>query len=124
MKHSLGRIISLCAATVAALTLFSCSSSEKGTRFDAELLSGKWLSGTEYYFFSSTGTGYTWDSAEVDESEAQSFTWSLSGSTLTLKHQMSISTAEITKTYTVTELTSSTLKFKDSYKTFSYTKAS
>jgi hypothetical protein len=58
-----------------------------------------------YEKYVSSGTGYTWETADdVDESEAQSFTWELDGETLTQYHQMEASSAVVPKQYTVTTL--------------------
>ncbi|MDR1459744.1 MAG: hypothetical protein LBI60_05990, partial [Bacteroidales bacterium] len=58
------------------------------------------------------GTGYFWDEGEdVSENEAQTFTWTLEKSELTQIHDMEISGAKVPKTYTVTELTASSLKY-------------
>lgn len=122
MKKNLFRLIGICAAMVVALVATSCSKDDDGDSFDKALMTGKWVSGTEYYYFASDGNGYTWDSSEVTEQDAQDFTWSLSGSVLTINHKMGISSAQITKIYTLQTLSSTTLKFKDDYKTFTYTK--
>lgn len=91
--------------------------------FDTELLVGKWVSGTEYYRFDNGGKGATWDTSDdVQESEAQPFTWEFDGEThdLTLVHQMEMG-GQIPKSYEVTDLTESVLKFKDRYgQTYSY----
>lgn len=122
MKTKLFRLIGICAAMVVALVATSCSNSDDDESFDKALMTGKWQSGTEYYYFTSDGNGYTWDSSEVTEEDAQDFTWSLSGSLLTINHKMGISSAQITKIYTMQTLTSTTLKFKDDYNTFTFTK--
>jgi hypothetical protein len=92
--------------------------------FDDSLLLGKWQSGTLYYKYAFDGSGTTWDEADdVKEDEAQSFTWALVQSELTHIHIMEIGVTVVTKVYTVTELTSSSLKYKDSFgKTFSFVK--
>jgi hypothetical protein len=91
--------------------------------FQESLLTGKWVSGTVYYKYLSDNTGKTWDTADdVTEAEAQSFTWTLVKSELTHIHIMEVG-ANVPKVYTVTELTATTLKYKDGFgKTFSFTK--
>ena len=91
--------------------------------YDETLLYGKWQSGTLYYKYFSDGTGKTWDTADdVLESEAQSLTWTLVKSELTHIHILEMGTT-VPKFYTVTELTSATLKYKDSFNvSYSFTK--
>ena len=88
---------------------------EDETTWDETLLFGKWKSGTLWYKYVSDGTGKTWDTADdVSEAEAQSFTWTLVKSEMTHIHIMQMGTT-VPKVYTVTELTATTLKYKDSF---------
>jgi len=91
--------------------------------FQESFLIGKWVSGTVYYKYLNDNTGSTWDTSDdVTEAEAQSFTWTLVKSELTHIHIMEVG-GIVSKVYTVTELTATTLKYKDSFdKTFSFTK--
>jgi hypothetical protein len=91
--------------------------------FDETLLYGKWQSNTMFYKYISDGTGTTWDTADdVTEAEAQKFTWTLVASELTHIHIMEIG-GNVPKSYTVTELTDSTLIYNDDFgKTFSFKK--
>ncbi len=95
----------------------------KEESFDEKLLIGKWVSGTLYYKYNSDGTGATWDTSDdVTEEEAQEFEWTLIDSELRQLHIMEMG-PKIPKTYTVTELTTSRLRYKDSFgKEFSYSK--
>lgn len=91
--------------------------------FDESLLYGRWKSGTLYEKYSSSGSGWTWDTADdVDESEAQSFTWTLDGDKLTQLHQMEASTAVVPKQYTITTLTETTLVYTANGKTYTFKK--
>lgn len=101
------------------------SSCTKDVSFDEALLVGKWVSGTEYYKYNADHTGGTWDiSDNVTEAEAQPFTWTLDKADLTQIHIMTIG-GNVPKHYTVTELTSTTLKYKDDFNVaHSYTKVS
>ncbi len=113
MKKIASRILLLFAFTalMGACTL----TPEDETTYDQTLLYGKWKSGTLYYKYLSGGTGKTWDTGDdVTEAEAQSFTWSLVQSELTHIHIMQMGTT-VPKVYTVTELTATTLKYKDSF---------
>ncbi len=100
--------------------LVSCETDEM---FDEVLLTGKWKSGTLYYRYFSDGTGYTWDEADdINENEAQNFTWTLVRSTLTHIHILEIG-GTVPKIYTVTELTETNLKYKDDFgKSYSFVK--
>lgn len=113
-------MLSIVVCVAIALIFNSC---EKES-FDEALLIGKWkmVGGTEYYKYLADHTGATWDPADdVTEEEAQTFTWSLNGSELTLIHNMEIK--GVPKVYTLTKLTSSTLEFKDSFSnSYTYSK--
>ncbi len=102
------------------LTMSSC---EKEVHFDQDLLIGKWQSGTLYYRYFSNGDGYTWDTSDdVSEEEAQEFTWTLEKDELTHLHILEIG-GVVPRFYTVTELTATTLKYKDDFgKTYHFTK--
>jgi hypothetical protein len=108
---------------VAGLTLsFVFTSCEKEELFDETLLIGRWVSGTVYFRYMEDYSGYTWDpSDDVEESEAQPFTWTLNKSELTQIHIMQIG-GNIPKVYTVLELTPTRLKYKDDFNTFTFTK--
>jgi len=104
-----------------SLILTSCELLEEP--FDETFLYGKWRSGTLYYKYLSNGTGGTWDTSDdVREDEAQPFTWTLSGSVLNHLHIMEMG-ANVPKVYEVTELTATTLKYRDDFgKQFSFVK--
>ena len=104
--------------------IFLISSCDKlDTSFDESLLIGSWKSGTVHYKYNSDYSGGTWDTADdVTEAEAQPFTWKLDKAELTQIHIMSVG-GNVPKYYTVTELTSTSLKYHDSFlKSFSFTK--
>ena len=83
--------------------------------FDEELLIGKWKEvGTlTYYTYDSDYTGKAWDEDGEISEEATTFRWSLNQATLTQFHLIPIVSAEVPKVYTVTELTATSLKYKD-----------
>lgn len=86
-------------------------------KFDEALLPGYWQEGTLHEYYNANGTGYTWDTQDdVTEDEAQPFTWTLSGSTLTQNHKMEMG-GIVPKTYTVTILNAGTLAYQDDYGT-------
>jgi len=91
--------------------------------FDQTLLYGKWQSEQLFYKYMADGTGTTWDeSDDVYEEEAQSFTWTLVNSELTHIHIMEMG-GSVPKVYTVTELTASTLQYRDDFgKSYSFIK--
>jgi len=91
--------------------------------FDSKMLVGKWQSNTLFEKYHSDFTGTTWDTADdVFEDEAHPFDWELDGNTLTQIHKMEMG-GVIPKTYTVTELTDSTFKYRDNYdKSYSFHK--
>ncbi len=105
---------------VVSFLVVSCEPEQKV--FDEYYLIGKWQSGTLFYKYLSNGTGGTWDTADdVQENEAQAFTWSLVNAELTHIHILEIG-GTVPKVYTLTELTSTTLKYHDDFSSFSFTK--
>ena len=112
--------LSLLLMIAAAALAVSCDDEKS---FDPDLLVGKWARGTEYYRYDADHNGATWDTADdVQESEAQPFTWELEGDQLTLIHRMEMG-GVVPKVYTVTDLTASTLTYRDNYQqTYTYSK--
>ena len=103
--------LSMCA--VIAILAVSCETDP--ISFDESLLYGKWRSGTLFYKYHADGSGGTWDTSDdVTEAEAQPFTWTLIHTDLTHIHIMEIGPG-IEKSYTVTELTATTLKYHDDF---------
>lgn len=122
--------------TVVAFAALLFSSCEPETKdFDKALLIGKWVdevyddeeeawvAGTEFYKYNADGTGSTWDTSDdVMEEEGQAFEWTLVLDELTHMHIMEIG-GVVPKVYTVTELTPTTLAYKDDFgKHFAYMK--
>jgi hypothetical protein len=110
---------------VMVITFLAASCEPIEESFDESLLVGKWQSGTLFYKYLAGGTGSTWDTADdVSESEAQAFSWTLVKSELTHIHVLEIG-GSVPKVYTVTELTSTSLKYEDDFGVkFSFTKVS
>jgi len=111
----------VCFVVLFSFILSSCQKEEE--TFTESFLIGKWVSGTLHYKYLSDKTGATWDTKDdVTEAEAQPFTWTLDKSELTHIHIIQTG-GSVPKVYTVTELTATTLKYKDSFgTTFSFTK--
>jgi len=109
------------------------TSCEKEESFDESLLIGEWK-GTEiifggnhemHYKYVNDHTGLMWDKTDgMTELDGQAFTWSLDKSDLTQIHLFEQSGGNnVTKIYTVTELTATTLKYEDAFAVkYSYTK--
>ena len=113
--------IVVCLVFLFSLMLNSCEVEPES--FPESFLVGKWVSGTLYYNYLSNYTGTTWDTSEdVTEAEGQAFTWTLVQSELTHIHIMEVGGGGVPKVYTVTELTATSLKYKDSFGTYSFTK--
>jgi len=111
----------VCLVVLMSLIFSSCEKEQES--FQESFLIGTWVSGTVHYKYSSNYTGATWDiSDDVTEAEGQLFKWSLVKSELTLIHILETG-GTAPKVYTITELTATSLKFKDSFgKTYSFTK--
>lgn len=113
----------VCLMVCFSMSILFNSCEQEDMFFDESLLIGKWASGTVFYKYSSNYTGKTWDTADdVTEAEAQSFTWTLVKSELTHIHILETG-GSVPKVYTVTTLTSTSLKYKDDFgTTYSFTK--
>ena len=114
------KLISLAIIVVTAIivSMSSCAP-DTDIEFEKTLLHGKWQETNTRNFevYNADGTGYTWDEADdVTEDEAQPFTWTLEGDTLTHIHIMEMS-ANIPKIYTVTKLTATELAYEDDFGT-------
>lgn len=113
----------VCLAIFLSCSVLFNSCEVEDTSFQESFLIGKWVSGTVYYKYLSDNSGKTWDTSDdVTEAEAQLFTWTLVKSELTHIHIMEVG-GNIPKVYTVTELTATTLRYKDDFGTsYSFTK--
>jgi len=123
MKKLLHIILGL----VVVASLASCKRPSEDVNYDASLLYGKWQEGTvfERYYDSLIKrvlpngdtvqvNGTTWDEGDdISEDEAQLFNWKLSGATLTQEHVSTF--VVVPKVYTITELNSNKLTYKDAY---------
>ena len=105
------------------VSILAVSCETEPISFDESLLIGKWQSGTLFYKYLADRTVGTWDTFDdVTEEEAQDFTWTLVSAELTHIHILEIG-GTVPKVYTVTELTSTTLKYHDDFGVeFSFTK--
>ena len=109
-----------------ALVLFASvmfnSCTKESVSFDETLLYGKWKYGTLFEKYNSNGNGASWDEGDdVSEDEAQPFTWTLTDDNLLQIHKGEMGQT-VPKSYTVTELTATTLKYKNSGRQYSFTK--
>lgn len=118
MKRQISYLLS---AVLLSAFFISCEKDEEF--FEEELLIGKWRSETLYYRYDDDYTGVTWDTSDdVTEEEAQKFEWKLIKADMTHIHLMELG-GKVPKYYTVTELTATTLKYKDEFdKRFSFVK--
>jgi len=119
------RILSYLVFTVIISSImFSCTEIlEEDEILNESFLIGKWQSGTLFYKYLDDGTGGTWDTADdVQESEAQEFTWTLVNRELTQIHVLETG-GTVPKVYDITELTATTLIYEDDFgKQFSFVK--
>jgi hypothetical protein len=110
MKKALKYIALILAAAILAV---SCEKEEPS--FDRSLLIGKWVTGTLFYKYLDDGTGGTWDTSDdVREEEAQEYTWTLVNAELRQNHIGELGFI-VPKVYTVTELSATTLKYRDEF---------
>ena len=104
-----------------SVLLPSCSKEE--VSFDQTLLYGKWKSGTSLYeVYESNGNGKTWDTSDdVSEDEAQPFTWTLTEDNLLQIHKGEMGQS-VPRSLSVTELSATSLKYKEAGRSFSFAK--
>ena len=118
------RIFCFLSVILLAFVLFhSCEKEE----FDESLLIGKWkpVSGTSLYFrYDSNGTGVTWNpNVDQKEEEGQKFRWKLTESELEQRHNIEIIGEDIIiEIYTVSELTATSLRYRNESRSYSFTK--
>lgn len=100
---------------LAALFSTSCSDDETKPSFDESLIIGKWKSGTLFERYDSNKSGATWDTADdVTEDEAQEFTWTIDKDQLKQIHII-VNGGNVPKVYTITNLTATSMEYKDEY---------
>lgn len=103
----------------AVITLLITSCGGKEPEIEEDLLIGKWqqVNTRVFYKYLADYTGATWDEADdVSEDEAQKFEWTLKKDNLTQVHLIVVNgevAGKVPKQYIVTELTNTTLKYKD-----------
>lgn len=109
------RTIPLLLVALFSALLNGCTPDDPIRTFDESLLIGTWVSGTEYYRFDEGYNGATWDTADdVQEEEAQQFTWSLTDDRLLLVHKLEMG-ADVPKMYTVMQLDDDILQLHDAF---------
>jgi len=120
------RVLYFLAFLLVAGAFHSCVDDE--VAFDESLLIGKWEQKTGpppvlFYRYDSNGNGVTWNPDEgYTEVNGQKFTWRLVKSDLTQIHLMESSSSTIKFIFTVTELSATTLKYRDELSRWSFTK--
>lgn len=83
--------------------------------YDASLLVGEWVRGTEHELYLADGTGRMWDTGDdVSDAEAQHFSWTLDSNLLTLICQLELG-GVVPKRYVVTFADDENLSYKDPY---------
>jgi len=100
----------------AALFTSSCSTDdETQPSFDESLIIGKWRSGTLFERYDLDKSGATWDTADdVTEEEAQEFNWTINKDQLEQIHII-VNGGNVPKVYTITNLTATSMEYKDKY---------
>ena len=99
----------------------------KEDNFDETLLIGKWKetgASPYHYRYDSNHTGARWKPDEdVKESEGQEFTWELEKSELMRLHIRKIDgEVQPEGPFTITELTATSLRYKNEVRSYSFTK--
>lgn len=83
--------------------------------YDASLLIGEWVRGTEHELYLSNGTGRMWDTSEdVSRDEAQHFNWTLDSNLLTIICKLELG-GVLPKRYVVTFADDENLAYNDLY---------
>ncbi|MBO7258750.1 MAG: lipocalin family protein [Paludibacteraceae bacterium] len=112
------RISYLLSVLCLGVLLNACGMLGGPEEFDEGLLVGTWVVDgheSDHWRFDAGGKGASWDTADdVTESEAQAFTWSLVGNTLTITHRIGMTGADaIPKAYKMMSLTEVSMSYKD-----------
>ncbi|HBZ33621.1 MAG TPA: hypothetical protein DEO38_00825 [Bacteroidales bacterium] len=113
--------INILLLAVGVMLLASC---KKKNEIDPTLLPGVWqFTGTEQYLnFHQDNTGAFWDEAEdiyeddIEKNGNGWFTWALAEDQLALKFTIEVSGGSVPKNSTITELTTTTMTWQDSFK--------
>ncbi|MDD2284816.1 MAG: hypothetical protein PHQ11_05375 [Paludibacter sp.] len=121
MKRTFNYLIAL---VITAIAMVSCLPEEDV--FDETLLYGRWRSGVAYIRFDEGGAGKEWDltpgKETYEDDEGGEMTWTLVKSDLTIIRITTTTGSGVPHTYTVIQLTSTTLKLNDGFGTITYTK--
>ncbi len=101
----------------------ACFPEETHIDVDPAMLHGKWLKvGTqEYWRYYDSGSGATWDESEgkTEETTNLTYTWQLDRDELTHWFRGEQDNQMVPKVYTIKEITSNSMKWKDAYGTTS-----
>lgn len=85
--------------------------------YDAALLIGEWVRGTEHEVYLADGTGRMWDTSEdIAAGEAQRFNWTLDSNLLTIVCHLELG-GVLPKRYVVTYADEESLAYQDLYGT-------
>ena len=83
--------------------------------YDASLLVGEWIRGSEHEVYFADGTGLMWDAADdVSRDEAQRFDWSLDSNMLTIFNRLEMGIV-VPKRFVVTYADDESLSYTDPY---------
>lgn len=83
--------------------------------YDASLLVGEWVRGTEHELYLADGTGRMWDTGDdVSDAEAQRFSWTLDSNLLTLICHLELG-GVVPKRFVVTFADDENLSYNDPY---------
>ena len=107
--------------------LSSCGSDSPALNVSTDQLEGLWLKkgSQEYWRYRADGTGVTWDEADdISEEESNlTFTFTINGARLTHIFTGEMGNQAVPKVYDITEITETTMLWKDDYSmTYRFTK--
>jgi len=113
------RILLLLSVMLLPLLFSSCGGEETHINVDESQLYGLWVKSNsqEYWRYRSDGTGVTWDESEdiTEEESNLTYRWTLQTDRLTHVFSGAQGNQAVPKVYTITEITASTMKWKDDY---------
>ncbi len=97
----------------------ACFPAEKHIDVDPQMLHGKWLKvGTqEYWRYYDSGEGATWDESEgkTEATTNLTYTWDLAQDELTHWFRGEQGNQMVPKVYTIKEITSNSMRWRDAY---------
>ncbi len=113
------QIIPLVLISTMVITMVACGGNETHINVQEDQLYGLWRKNNtqEYWRYKSDGTGVTWDEGDdiTEEESNLTYSWTINGDRLTHVFTGAQGNQAVPKVYTVTEISSTSMQWKDDY---------